>query len=266
MRLILVDRLTEKRANFYPLALSRPVFELRCGMTSLAEKLIAKTRATDVACFVPPYLAEVYRTKTRWPVNDTASLRGDDLLVVHARVKADQLNIPLAGPSEMALDDDGDVLYARIAKSDLAKLKTESIDTFLDSAKIALPQANRSVATWNYTWELVLANSAQLTADFFAIGRSGSEGTIEEPSAIRGSRNNVYVAPGVTVHPMVVIDAEHGPVYLDEGAVIPFLRDRAVPITASSPYLSSLRGGAKFIKGGEPRIQGDKEGSTHWSR
>ena len=35
MRLILFDRLTPKRINFYPLALSRPVFELRCGMTFL---------------------------------------------------------------------------------------------------------------------------------------------------------------------------------------------------------------------------------------
>jgi hypothetical protein len=47
---------------------------------------------------------------------------------------------------------------------------------------------------------------------------------------------------------------------VDEGAVIPFLRDRAVPIAMASPYLSSLRGGAKFIKGGEPRIQRDKDG------
>ena len=36
-------------------------------------------------------------------------------------------------------------------------------------------------------------------------------------NAIRGSRGDVYIAPGVVVHPMVVIDAEHGPVYLDEG-------------------------------------------------
>ena len=66
MRLILLDRLTEKRRHFYPLALSRPIWELRCGMTSLAEKLVAKTRPSDVACFVPPYMAE--------------RLRGDDRL------------------------------------------------------------------------------------------------------------------------------------------------------------------------------------------
>lgn len=46
---------------------------------------------------------------------------------------------------------------------------------------------------------------------------------------------------------------------LADHAVTPFLRDRAIPISAS-PYLSSLRGGAKFTKGGAPRIQRDKEG------
>jgi len=46
---------------------------------------------------------------------------------------------------------------------------------------------------------------------------------------------------------------------LAEKVVIPFLRDRSVP-TSASPFLSALRGGAKFMKGGEPRIQRDKEG------
>ncbi|HUT12166.1 MAG TPA: putative sugar nucleotidyl transferase, partial [Thermoguttaceae bacterium] len=87
MRLILVDRPTEKRFHFYPLALSRPIWELRCGMTSLFDKLLNKIDLTDVACFVPPYMAEVYRQQTSRPVNDPATLRGD-LLVVDARVKA----------------------------------------------------------------------------------------------------------------------------------------------------------------------------------
>jgi len=64
-----------------------------------------------------------------------------------------------------------------------------------------------------------------MKAEFASLAKSGIEGTIEEPSAIRGSKKDVYIAPGVTVHPMVVIDAEHGPVYIDEGAEIhPFTR------------------------------------------
>ena len=225
MRLILLDRLTEKRFHFDPLALSRPIWELRCGMTSLAEKMISKTGASDVACFVPPYMADAYRSESEWPVNDPASLTGDDLLVVNARLKAAGFDVAPTGPSQVAFNADGDCLWARISREDLAKLDHESIDSLLDSAKRSLPAVNADVPTWNYTWELILANPGQLTEDFTAAGRSGIEGAVEEPNAIRGSRQDVYIAPGAVVHPMVVIDAEEGPVYIDREAVIhPFSR------------------------------------------
>jgi UDP-N-acetylglucosamine diphosphorylase/glucosamine-1-phosphate N-acetyltransferase len=225
MRLILLDLAGDHRVNFYPLALCRPIFELRCGMSSLAEKLVAKTAARDVACFVPPYLADVYRAQTSRPVNDLSRLVGDDLLLVNGRVKAGEFAVAPTGPSEVAVGADGEVLYARVAKSDLGKLKTDSIEALLSSAKAALPAAKELPAAWNYTWDLVLANPTQLVVDFVAAGRSGIEGKIEEPHAIRGSKKDVYVAPGAVVHPMVVIDAEHGPVYLDEGVEVhPFTR------------------------------------------
>lgn len=225
MRLILVDRLTEKRLHFYPLALSRPIWELRCGMTSLFDKLLEKLGVADVACFVPPYMAEVYRAASSRPVNDPASLAGDDLLVVAARVKAAGFDVEPAGPSQIALDADGEVLYARIARADLAKLNTESIDALLESAKQSLPVASGELPAWDYTWELVLANPEQLTADFAAAGRSGIEGKVEEPRAIRGGLKDVYVAPGALVHPMVVLDASEGPIYIDQDAEIyPFTR------------------------------------------
>ena len=116
------------------------------------------------------------------------------------------------------------MLVARIAQADLAQLDASSIDALLESAKAKLHRSDSQVPAWNYTWDLVLANPAQLTNDFAAAGRSGIEGTVEEPSHPRQA-NDVYIAPGVMVHPMVVIDAEHGPVYIDEGAEIhPFTR------------------------------------------
>jgi UDP-N-acetylglucosamine diphosphorylase / glucose-1-phosphate thymidylyltransferase / UDP-N-acetylgalactosamine diphosphorylase / glucosamine-1-phosphate N-acetyltransferase / galactosamine-1-phosphate N-acetyltransferase len=225
MRLILFDRLTPKRFHFHPVALSRPVFELRCGMTSLGDKLVARVGARDVACFVPPYMADVCRGKTSRRINDLGTLRGDDLLLVDGQVKAAELAIAPVGSSQIALDADGDVLYARIAKADLARLKTDSLDVLLASAKANLPRAAEQPAAWDYAWELVLANSAQLAADFAAAAQSGMEGKVEEPFALRGSKKDVYIAPGAIVHPMVVIDAEHGPVYLDEGVEVhPFTR------------------------------------------
>jgi len=225
MRLVLFDRAIPRRINFYPLALSRPIWELRCGITSLGEKLVAHFRPADVACFVPNYMAEVCRARSGGRVNDPAALAGDDLLLVDARVKAEGCPIAAAGPSLVALDADGEVLAARIGRADLPKLKTDSLESLLASAKAVLPAAKDSVPVWNYTWDLVLANPEQITRDFKALGRSGIEGTIEEPSALRGNRKDVYIGRGAVVHPMVVIDAEHGPVYLDEEVTVhPFTR------------------------------------------
>ena len=225
MRLVLFDGPADVRSRFSPLALSRPIWELRCGMTTLGEKIIAKLRPAEVACFVPDYMAEVYRQQTAWKVNDPATLTGDDLLVVHGRVKAAGLSIETTGPSEVGLTADGEVLYARVTAADAEKLETACITCFLQTARALLPTVTCSLDAYNYIWDLVLANPAQIAADFAAAGRSGIEGTVEQPNAIRGDAKDVYVAPGAVVHPMVVLDAENGPIYLDEDVEVhPFTR------------------------------------------
>jgi UDP-N-acetylglucosamine diphosphorylase/glucosamine-1-phosphate N-acetyltransferase len=225
MRLILVDSSDEVRGNFYPLALSRPLWELRCGFNSLGEKLIARVGPGSVAYFVADYMAAAYRAKVDCPVNDMSVLEGDDLLILDPRIKADGLNVTGDGPSEVGLDEQGGMLYARIAKADLAGLATEDIRKFMESAKANLPNVKSSLPTWRYIWDLILANAEQIAADFTAAGKSGVEGTIEEPNAFRGNKKDVYIAEGATVHPMVVLDAEHGPIYIDEGVEVhPFSR------------------------------------------
>lgn len=44
---------------------------------------------------------------------------------------------------------------------------------------------------------------------------------------------------------------------ISDNVVAPFLQSKRVPVS-KSPYLSSLRGGAKLIPGGQPRIQRDQ--------
>ncbi|MFC1792097.1 putative sugar nucleotidyl transferase [Planctomycetota bacterium] len=225
MRLVLVDSLFELRSNFFPLTLGRPLWELRIGMSSLAKKLAAKIQPDDAAYFVPDYMADVYRTQVDQPVNDLSALDGNDLMLVNPVVKAESFKVPAKGASEIGLDEKGMVIYARISKDDVKQLASDDIETFIASAKAKLPNVTCKFANWEYVWDLVLANCEQITADFAAAGRNGFEGSLEEPVAIRGSMKDVYVAPGVKVHPMVTIDAEHGPVYIDERAEIhPFSR------------------------------------------
>ena len=225
MRLVLVDSLFELRSNFFPLTLGRPLWELRVGTSSLAEKLVAKLQPDDTAYFVPDYMAEVYRAQVGKPVNDMAALAGDDLILVNPVVKAENFKVPAKGASEIGLNEQGMIIYARISKNDVKRLASDDIETFIASARDKLPNVTCKLPVWNYIWDLVLANGETITAEFAAAGRNGFEGSLEEPVAVRGSRKDVYVAPGVKVHPMVTIDAEHGPVYIDEGAeILPFTR------------------------------------------
>jgi UDP-N-acetylglucosamine diphosphorylase/glucosamine-1-phosphate N-acetyltransferase len=225
MRLILVDILSNVSYNFLPLSLGRPLWELRCGISSLAEKLIAKIKPNDIAYFVPDYMTDVYRAKVQQPVNDLTALDGNDLMLVNPVVKAESFKVPAKGASEIGLDEQGMVIYAYISKDDVKRLESDDIETFIASAKSKLPNVSCKFATWEYVWDLILVNGEQITAEFAAAGRNGIEGTLEEPAAIRGSKKDVYVAPGVKVHPMVTIDAEHGPVYIDERVEIhPFSR------------------------------------------
>ncbi|NLE39684.1 MAG: hypothetical protein GX621_16825 [Pirellulaceae bacterium] len=225
MRLILFDPSTPNRFHFDPVALSRPIWELRCGITSLAEKLIARTGAVDVACFCPGYMADAYRLRTHWPVNEPESLLGDDLLIVHARVKADGLADAVAGPSRLELGEDGECLLLRVDAADLPGLRTDSIDALVESAKASMEPRRCERPMWNFTWDLILENPDQIARDFAELGNQGVEGTVEQPNAIRGGKGDVFVAPGAVIHPMVVLDAEHGPIYLDEGVEVhPFTR------------------------------------------
>jgi len=225
MRLVLVDSLFEARSNFYPLSLGRPLWELRAGTSSLADKLISRIQPDDTAYFVPDYMADVYRAQVNEPVNDMAALAGDDLFFVNPVVQADSFKVQAKGASEIGLDEGGVVIYARINKNDVKRLASDDIETFIATAKAKLPNAICELPLWNYTWDLILANSEMITAEFAAIGRNGFEGSLEEPVAVRGSRKDVYIAPRVKVHPMVTIDAEHGPVYIDERVEIhPFTR------------------------------------------
>jgi len=229
MRLILLDIETKKRRHFDPIALSRPIWELRVGMTSLGQKLIARARAAEVAGFVVPYLADTARARSGFKINDPAALTGDDLLLVNARLKPAALDaldaLDVAGATTFLAAPDGELLAAVVRQADLARLSGGSIDDLLASSKQAFVWKTADLPAWNYVWDLVLANPAVIAEDFAAAGRSGIEGSVEAPSAVRGSRKDVFVARGCVVHPMVVIDASHGPVYLDEDVEVhPFTR------------------------------------------
>jgi UDP-N-acetylglucosamine diphosphorylase/glucosamine-1-phosphate N-acetyltransferase len=283
MRLILVDRFEEIRRNFYPIALNRPLWELRCGISSLGEKLIDKTGASDVAYFVPDYMAEAYQAKVKHPVNDLSILNENDLLIVDPLVKCQDCSTAILAvktrhgqdgredqtrpgwpcyKSGVGLDQEGRILYARVTSGELKGTVVNDVVEFLEAARAKLPNVLCTLKTWRYIWELILANAEQITEDFVAAGQNGIEGIVEQPSAIRGGKKDVYIGPGAVVHPMVVIDAEYGPVYIDQGVQIqPFSRIEGPCYIGKDSILTGANCRAGNSIGPVCRIGGEVEGS-----
>lgn len=215
--------------NFYPLAYCRAVFELKTGWCTLAEKISRQMPSAPLAYFMRDWLEPTAKRRLDKPINDPSFLKGDDLLIVNGRLICNEYKLPQSGPSELAVNGDGELVYLRLEQKDIPP-DVGSLDELIgrvekaDKAVINI-KVTVDAPLANYTWDLMLINPESLVVDFKAAGRSGIEGTIEQPNAIRGSKDDVYIAPGVQIHPFVCIDATGGPVYIDRDAEIhPYTR------------------------------------------
>ncbi|NLX07837.1 MAG: hypothetical protein GXY33_22075 [Phycisphaerae bacterium] len=245
--------------DFYPLALSRAVFELKCGWHSLAEKIERQYATSAIGYFCREWLAEVVKRRLERPVNDVSFLAGDDLLIVNGRVLCNDYALPRAGPSERGVTAKGDLVYLRLEKKDVPE-NVASLDDLIGKANAKQVTVQAPMA--KHAWDLMLANGAGLAADFQAAGRYGVNGTIEEPHAVRGPKDRLYVGKDVTIHPFVCIDVTGGPVYIEEGAEVhPYTRIEGPAYIGPKSLLlgAKLREGCTI--GPECRVGGEVEES-----
>jgi len=208
--------------NFYPLAYCRAVFELKCGWCTLAEKIQRQFTTAAAGYFCREWIEPVLKRRVTTPINDPSVLKGDDLLIVNGRLICNDYSLPEPGPSVAATTAAGDLVYLRVQQQDIPE-HVKSLDDLIARVKATGSTVEAPLA--NYVWDVMLKNVEGLNADFKAAGKSGMEGAVEQPNAIRGSRNDVYIAPGALIHPFVCIDATEGPVYIDRDAEVhPYTR------------------------------------------
>ena len=203
--------------RFYPVAHVRPVFELVCGHDSLRAKIERALAGNTFSCAVRDLLADLFAQQN--PNLDVNPALDEDVLFVNGRLLASSFIPEADGPEEVGKAGD-EVVYVRARAASVASASGADVMTKVESLAVTLPSEEIDATVIGYIWELVHHNADELAKDFAAKGKSGIEGTVEEMVAIRGDKKNVYVAPGAVIHPMVVIDAEPGPVYIAEDVEI----------------------------------------------
>ncbi len=251
-----------KSANLYPLTYLRPVFELRCGHTSLLAKIQRKFGGADPSFFVRDPLVPLCRKK--YPsaaVNDFAALRSDDLMLVNGRwlVTAGSAEI---GVTEKVGVSGGDVVYSRVTKKTIAACRAHDLASLLAELREKLPVQETTEKMINYPWDLVKYNGEAVADDFKLLSRTGVLGKFSSQAAIWGDKDKVYVAAGAEIQPFVVLDSSNGPIIIDEDVIVyPFSRIEGPSSIGKGTriYGANVREGCSF--GPVCRVGGEVEES-----
>jgi UDP-N-acetylglucosamine diphosphorylase/glucosamine-1-phosphate N-acetyltransferase len=195
-------------SRLLPLAWTRPVWDLRCGIWTLRE---AVERAYDqpvAALFVRDFLADVTRERARLPVNDPP----DDgmCLLLNGRILADENlpdALPMGGEPRAFVTPDGTLLGAWVEVSRL-QYGWEVLD-------VPAVEVNWPLLEW--PWELFQRNGERIAA------QAGAYALGSQPSLVGVHLlhpEHVFIGGSARVQPGVVLDASDGPIVIDEGATI----------------------------------------------
>ncbi len=211
---IFEDKQTDR---FAPISHVRGIFELRCGATSLCSK-IARNVGRDVsALLVREYLAPTLEARCDKPINDLSGVTGD-VLFVNARMRCEDWKVPDPGIAFWK----GDQLAAWRTTGHFAEI--DSVETLFAAAEQSA-RAEYEGKWFDYIWDVMLANPEEITADFDALGKSGVHGVMHESAVIHGPKDRLFVGDGASIHPLVCIDTNGGPVTIEPGCEVhPFTR------------------------------------------
>lgn len=211
-------------ADFSPLALLRPVFELTCGRYSLRERIVRFLPIREWGALVRTPLAETYaESHPEAFVNDYSWLAQSPTLLINGRWLPDVAAIDqLAQPKpDSAGIVDGTVVWFHVDPLEASLLSTDEIAGGVAGLAQTRRHVESSGRVMRRPWDPVNRNADQLLVDFELsrrnpVGRPPIFREISGPqTAILGPPHQVQIDPSAEIDPFVVIDARHGPVTID---------------------------------------------------
>jgi UDP-N-acetylglucosamine diphosphorylase / glucose-1-phosphate thymidylyltransferase / UDP-N-acetylgalactosamine diphosphorylase / glucosamine-1-phosphate N-acetyltransferase / galactosamine-1-phosphate N-acetyltransferase len=250
----------EKVKNLYPLTYLRPTWELLCGTGTLLDKVKRHFPNNEIHFWCRPELAPVLNRKYGKPVNGgiKSILGRESVMLINGRWLMGPGEF-LPGKAEEQGICEGTLLYGHLAPEKIQP--RDDLTSLLDKAA-CLPKKEMKARLINNLWDPVKHNAEAIKEDFELAGKKGILGAMAPESAVYGPKDNIYVAEGAEIHPMVVLDTRGGPVIIAEGVtVFPFTRIEGPAYIGPNCQIfgGKIREGCSF--GPECRINGEVEES-----
>jgi UDP-N-acetylglucosamine diphosphorylase / glucose-1-phosphate thymidylyltransferase / UDP-N-acetylgalactosamine diphosphorylase / glucosamine-1-phosphate N-acetyltransferase / galactosamine-1-phosphate N-acetyltransferase len=204
--------------NLLPLVYWRGCFQLRCGRTDLLTKIMHQLKVSDPILFVRPELAQVVAEQTPLAVNSDLKKEAVDLLLINGRWLA---NRPLPElPLKSFLQRGNQIVAARIPFEKTVNISPNNLvqpDFLLTLLEDCRPiQAGDDIILINYPWDLVQQNKAEIVRECDDSTKAGKI----YPGVHLLDEKNIHIGPGTSIKPGTVLDAEEGPVWIDDNVRI----------------------------------------------
>lgn len=249
-----------RAADLEPLALTRPVFDLICGRTSLARKQVRMSRGSATGAIVRGNLADLYAIgHPETPINDLDWLKADPVMLINGRWLPPHEMEPLATTEPHIALCDGQIAYAVVGPDQLRGCELHAFDTLLAECRDSLPSCDTGGQMINHLWDLVNANADQLIKEFDCLPKQRA-GWRPADCHLVGSAKHMLIDSTARLEPEVVIDTRNGPVVIDRAAVVQaFTRLEGPCYIGPHTHLfgARVRGGTTF--GPSCRIGGEVE-------
>ena len=211
--------------KFEPLSLSRPVYDLVCGYSTLKNKLLKMFPGIKYSLHCRNYLEQVVRLHN--PGIEVNKISDDDCLFINGRVLANT-NLPkllsVKNKDQRLFVKNGIIVGARVSGDMLSRVNLNSLLDHLDF--VGIPVEEIDVRTVNYIWDLIGNNGSELRNDF---GRISDKRKKKNQKKITGKvhdgvhllgKKEIIIEKGAEVKPGTVLDASGGPIYIDKNALI----------------------------------------------
>jgi UDP-N-acetylglucosamine diphosphorylase/glucosamine-1-phosphate N-acetyltransferase len=258
--------LFEDRAalDLEPLSLTRPVFELLCGLSSLGAKQSRLFPPGPRGVLIRPSLADTYRLASdALPVNDLSWLRAGSTILVNGRWLPPAVPLPMAELSVPCVGViQGEVVYAVLEPEHLVDCDASTLDDCLARWSATLPTRAAGGRLIRYLWQLIEHNGEQIRADWQTStpGFEHGPGSERAGLVVVGPRDQLLIHPSARLDPMIVADTTRGPIVIDRDAIITAFTRLQGPCSIgprSQVHGAKVRAGTTL--GPECRIGGEVE-------
>ncbi len=210
--------------NLHPLTYTRPVYDLRCGILTLMEKVKYYFPGSEINLHTRDYLID--SVKQNFPdmkVNEFPGTEGE-IIFLNGRVIADNnlKDVLLETDGESAFYCNDEIVAAKLNTGNLTDAKNlfEDIPGYLTFLNI--PKKEIKATLIKYPWNLVHINGEEIVKDYALLTKNTEQkinGKIYEGVNIV-EKENIYIGEESKIKPGVVLDAEGGPIYIGKNVTV----------------------------------------------